>query len=207
MSESSSCAHCANENPEGACVCANCGMPVSEAAPPQDDEALPREVPADMQTQAPSPPVGQPISLLPPTREAQQSRARRGWPTYLTLRKFAKTKLPSWFTLPVAVIASVVLTLALFSVYGSVQAGVFDPLAFTKPLQGESKEAQTAPADAPYSHTVALSVNFSIGHVIFLITTLFIVLSLSPRAAFSIGLRCAESTNAIVCIALTFEHQ
>jgi hypothetical protein len=149
MSESSSCAHCANENPEGACVCANCGMPVSEAAPPQDDEALPREVPADTQTQAPFHPVGQPISLLPPTREAQQSRVRRGWPTYLTLRKFAKTKLPSWFTLPVAVIASVVLTLALFSAYGSVQAGVFDPLAFTKPLQGESKEAQTAPADAP----------------------------------------------------------
>jgi hypothetical protein len=152
MSEGS-CAHCGDENAEGAPVCANCGIPISEAARPKDDEALPEETPADTQTQAPSPPVGQPFSFLPPTREAQQNRVRRGWPTYLTLRKFAKTTwadwLPSWFTLPVAVIASVVLTLALFFVYGSVRAGVFDLSAVRKPLQGESKEAQTAPEGAP----------------------------------------------------------
>ena len=154
------CAHCANQNPKVARVCTNCGMPILDAAPTQDKVTLPRVFPNDTQTRAPSPPVGQPISSLPPTTDVRQNRARQGWPKRLTLREFAKTTrpdwLPSWFTLPAAVVAGVVLTLALFFVQDSVRAGVFDSLAFTKAPQGESKEvqtalgeAQTAPKDTP----------------------------------------------------------
>ena len=75
MMSESSCVNCgAQIIPEGARSCDNCGMPVSGAAPPQEEEEAPRlEAPADAQTPAPSPPVEQPISFLPPTREAQQS--------------------------------------------------------------------------------------------------------------------------------------
>src|SRR5919112_3807704 len=150
----SACTHCANEIPQGARVCANCGVSVSEAALPQAEEAPPREVPADTQKSAPSPPVERPISFGLPTREAQQNRVRRGRPTYPTLRGSAKKSrpgwLPSWFALPVAVIAGLIVTLGLFFVPGTVKAGVLDSLGLTKTLQGgESNEAQTTPEDVP----------------------------------------------------------
>src|SRR5215208_831781 len=153
MSESS-CAHCANEIPPEARICANCGMPVSEVTLPQEEqEARPREALVGTQTTAPSPPVEQPISFSPPTRQARQSRVRRGWPTYLTLRGLAKRSwpdwLPSWFTPPVAVVASLIITLALLFVDGSVRAGLSESLNLTNTPQGESKEALPDPEDAP----------------------------------------------------------
>ena len=153
MSESS-CAHCANEIPPEARICANCGMPVSEVTLPQEEqEALPREALVGTQTTAPSPPVEQPISFSPPTRQARQNRVRRGWPTYLTLRGLAKRSrpdwLPSWLTPRVAVIAGLVITLALLFVDGSVRAGLSESLNLTKTPQGESKEALPDPEDAP----------------------------------------------------------
>jgi hypothetical protein len=152
MSESF-CVHCANEIPRGARICANCGMPLLEATLPQEEEeALPQEALVGTQTTAPSPPVEQPISFYSATREARQSRVRRGWPTYLTLRGLAKRSrpgwLPSWFTPPVAVIAGLVVTLALLFVDGSVRAGVLESLNLTNTPQGESKETQPDPENA-----------------------------------------------------------
>lgn len=156
MSESA-CVHCANAIPQGARICANCGMPVSEVPLLQAEEAPPREAGPATQRPAPFPPVGQPTPSLPPTPEAQQNRVGRRWLTYPPLRgsrgsaKIIRPEwLRSWFTLPVVVIAGIVVTLAFLFVRGSVQADASDLLGLSKTLPGrESKEAQTVSEDVP----------------------------------------------------------
>lgn len=68
---SRTCANCAAEIPEGAEVCANCGMPLSEPAAPEletvpskPESALVREAP--LREEAPSRPAPEPPPAVPP---------------------------------------------------------------------------------------------------------------------------------------------
>src|SRR5215208_557880 len=125
MMSESSCVNCgAQIIPEGARSCDNCGMPVSGAAPPQEEEEAPRlEAPADAQTPAPSPPVEQPISFLPPTREAQQNRVRRGWPTRLTLREKDVVLMRRYIVAFVVALVVALMVVATMAVLEALQTG------------------------------------------------------------------------------------
>src|SRR3954464_5535954 len=74
---SKSCANCSAEIPEGASICANCGMPVSEAAPPQ--EASSQKAPAQ-------PPRISPLAEeSPPDRRSQLDQSERSPSSQATL--------------------------------------------------------------------------------------------------------------------------
>src|SRR5215204_2342061 len=70
-----SCANCNAEIPEGASICDNCGMPLPEAAPPQQQASPKQEIP----TQPPPEPFPTPPPQRVPIPPAAYQDDQPGW--------------------------------------------------------------------------------------------------------------------------------